>query len=181
MREVINNSARTASSDVLEGKLSIVYVRLQNLRWLPGTGNDKVMKEFKHWKMVIRIGLDCFTLEFVENSLVSWEGLLTVGDYNPDCYESKEYPLADLNVSTEVLWSWIKEQFEEWRAYNVAGRNCHSFVRHFLGFLRSNGHVANQTDEMWEIVDAHPFWTNTHTGFVSMLHSIGTAFRSTSS
>ncbi|KAG0200102.1 hypothetical protein BGX33_011227 [Mortierella sp. NVP41] len=152
MKAKIDKLAKSASDDIQQGKLSIVYTRLQDLRpYLPGTGNNKFLKDFKHWKLVIRLGFDSFILEFVENSLVGHEGLITVEAYNPGAHDSKEYPLADLRMSKKNLFGWIALKFERWAVYNLVGRNCHHFVRKFLKFVQEGGFVSNETNEFRKI------------------------------
>ncbi|KAF9083572.1 hypothetical protein BGX23_011307 [Mortierella sp. AD031] len=104
-------------------------------------------------RLVIRLGPHCFTLEFQENSIVSREGLISLQAYKPDAQETQEYPLADLNITTQVLFGWIVNKFDDWVEYNVCARNCHHFLRDFLKFVRSKGCVSNETDEFKEIVD----------------------------
>ncbi|KAF9090610.1 hypothetical protein BGX29_011369 [Mortierella sp. GBA35] len=181
MKERINESASTASDEILEGTLSIVYERIQDLRWLPGTGNDDTLKDLKHWKLVIRLGIDCFTLEFLENSIVSTEGLVTVGDYRPGCYDSNEYPLADLRMSTATLFKWITYQFKIWSFYNVATRNCHHFVQEFLRFAVAEDFVFNVTPMMREISDGYLDMTAPRTKFLAWCDFFKSPLKSTSS
>ncbi|KAF9090323.1 hypothetical protein BGX29_011538 [Mortierella sp. GBA35] len=61
----------TSTGDTLEGKIYIMYERLNDLqRLLPGKDDGERFRKIKHWRLVIQIGFDCFTLEFLENSIV---------------------------------------------------------------------------------------------------------------
>ncbi|KAG0200101.1 hypothetical protein BGX33_011226 [Mortierella sp. NVP41] len=139
----------TSTGDTLEGKIYIMYERLNDLqRLLPGKDDGERFRKIKHWRLVIQIGFDCFTLEFLENSIVSQQGVVMVGPYNQESSQRTLYPIGDLRISTEVLFNWTQEQFNEWTVYNLFQKNCQHFVHHFLAFVEKEGYLTNRTDHL---------------------------------
>ncbi|KAF9543181.1 hypothetical protein EC957_001243 [Mortierella hygrophila] len=123
-----------STAEKMDGKVSIVYERLGDLQWLPGKGDRELLRRIKHWRLTIQLGFDAFTLKFLENSIVSHQGILIVGTY--DQVESRNataYLVGDLKgLSTEVLYKWIQEQSKIWKVYNMLTNNCQPFVHVFL-------------------------------------------------
>ncbi|KAF9543178.1 hypothetical protein EC957_001240 [Mortierella hygrophila] len=134
MAKRIQDMVDNSTAEKMDGKVSIVYERLGDLQWLPGKGDGEFLRRIKHWRLVIQLGFDAFTLEFLENSIVSHQGVLIVGTY--DQVESRNataYLVGDLKgLSTEVLYKWIQEESEIWKDYNLRKKNCQHFVQKFL-------------------------------------------------
>ncbi|KAF9901147.1 hypothetical protein EC991_006462 [Linnemannia zychae] len=109
----------SSSTDIIQGKLYIIYERLSDFRWLPGNGDGESGSAFKHWKLLIVIGFDSFTLEFMENSLISRQGLVMVSPFDLSTSRATAYYLADITIDTETLYKRIQAFFGGWTVYNT--------------------------------------------------------------
>ncbi|KAK3815539.1 MAG: hypothetical protein J3R72DRAFT_461613 [Linnemannia gamsii] len=161
MDELIEELISTSTDDPVEGKIYIMYERLGDFQWLPGKGDGKFLRRIKHWRLVIQLGFDCITLEFLENSLVSRQGVVLVGAYDPSKIhrgvrgdlgpdgqqQPTLYHIGDLaGLSSEVLFKWIQEQFRLKTEYNVLQDNCQDFVYDFLAHFEKEGYLVNRTN-----------------------------------
>ncbi|KAF9147541.1 hypothetical protein BG015_010790 [Linnemannia schmuckeri] len=149
MKQMIHDMVEMSTTDQVEGKVYIVYERVGDLQWLPGKGDGESFRQIKHWRLVVQLGFDCFTLEFLENSLVSQQGIVMVGAFDAGDFHQKgttRYPLGDLSeMSSYVMFKWIQDEFSKWTTYNLRKRNCQHFVRHFLAFVEESGYLINPT------------------------------------
>ncbi|KAF9145828.1 hypothetical protein BGX30_006600 [Mortierella sp. GBA39] len=149
MAKRIQDMVDDSTDDKMDGKVSIVYERLGDLQWLPGKGDGEFLRRIKHWRLIIQLGFDAFTLEFLENSIVSHQGVLIVGTY--DQVESRNataYPVGNLKgLSTEELYKWIQEQSGIWKEYNLLKNNCQHFVHAFLAHFENLGYLT-RTDHL---------------------------------
>lgn len=139
-----------SSDDRMDGKVYVVYERIGALQWLlPGESAGEDMRWCKHWRLVIQLGFDWFTLEFVENSLLSLQGVVMAGSFDPEAAsDAILYHVGDLKeMSTMVLYRWIKDEFRSKVPYNVLVNNCQHFVLRFLsefegaGYFTKTGHL----------------------------------------
>ncbi|KAF9901144.1 hypothetical protein EC991_006459 [Linnemannia zychae] len=127
----------TATDDIVTGRVYVIYETLAGFKWLFGDRDGESYREIKHWKLVIEIGFDSFILEFLENSLISKEGLIKVRKYNPTTDLQTKYYLGNITVSTLELYIHILELFFSWRDYDVAFCNCQHFVQRFLNHYQN--------------------------------------------
>ncbi|KAK3831998.1 MAG: hypothetical protein J3R72DRAFT_425264 [Linnemannia gamsii] len=74
----------TATHDKVDVRTSLIYTPTEDLEWLFSNSNDESFRVFKHWTLLIEYGLvtDTITVEFMENSLDSKEGLVKVTPYD---------------------------------------------------------------------------------------------------
>lgn len=150
MAKCIQDMVDDSTDNKMDGKVSVVYEHLDDLKWLPVKGNGEFLRRIKHWRLIIQLGSNAFTLEFIENSIVSSQGVLLVGPYSQGASNNATpYPVGYLQgLSTEVLSKWIQEQSEIWKEYNTLTNNCQHFVHEFLahfeeaGYLARTGHLA---------------------------------------
>ncbi|KAF9546432.1 hypothetical protein EC957_009781 [Mortierella hygrophila] len=162
MDEVIKELISTSTDNPVDGKIYIMYERLGDFQWLPGKGDGKFLRRFKHWCLVIQLGFDCITLEFFENSQISRQGVVMVGAFDPSRIDTRVrggdlgpddqqqpamafYHIGDLaGLSSEVLFRWIQEQFRSRTEYNVLQNNCQHFVYDFLAHFEKE-YIVNRT------------------------------------
>ncbi|KAG0064820.1 hypothetical protein BGZ89_008819 [Linnemannia elongata] len=128
----------------MDGKVSVVYEHLDDLKWLPVKGNGEFLRRIKHWRLIIQLGSNAFTLEFIENGIVSSQGVLLVGPYSQGASNNATPYLVGYlqGLSTEVLSKWIQEQSEIWKEYNTLTNNCQHFVHEFLAHFEEAGYLA---------------------------------------
>ncbi|KAG0372887.1 hypothetical protein BGX24_012452 [Mortierella sp. AD032] len=118
-----------ATDDVIQGRLYAMYERLYDLRWLPGNSYGEFARGAKHWKLVFEIGYDSFTVEFLEDSLISRYGMVKVAPYSPHTEPATKYLLGTITTSTLWLYSDILELFSAWKEYSLVSHNCQHFVK----------------------------------------------------
>ncbi|KAG0063019.1 hypothetical protein BGZ90_002858 [Linnemannia elongata] len=134
----------------MDGKVSIIYEYLDDLKWLPVKGNGEFLRRIKHWRLIIQLGSNVLTLEFIENSISSSQGVLLVGPYGQGASNNATPYLVGYlkGLSTEMLSKWIQEHSEIWKEYNTLTNNCQHFVHEFpvyfeeAGYLARTGHLA---------------------------------------
>lgn len=186
MEKAIQGMVDNASKDEMDGKVFIVYKSVGDFDWLFGSGDGESWREFKHWRLVIQLGFDCFTLEYLENSIVSHEGVVVVGAFDLQAPNSLTlYHLGDLKaLSTEVLYNWIKEESRSRKPYNVIVNNCHQFVHRFLadfvrpGYLTRTNHMEVST--VWRgVLQLGPTYRQLLT-FGEAIGTVNLIFKSTS-
>ncbi|KAK3810387.1 MAG: hypothetical protein J3Q66DRAFT_373407 [Benniella sp.] len=166
MNELIEELISTSTNDPVGGKIYIMYERLGDLQWLPGKGDGKFLRSIKHWRLVIQLGFDCITLEFLENSLISHQGVVLVGAFDPSKIDTRGrggdlgsdgqqqsaitlYHIGDLaELSSEVLFKWIQKQFLSRTEYNILKNNCQHFVYDFLAHFEKEGYLVNRTSHL---------------------------------
>ncbi|KAF9131034.1 hypothetical protein BGW39_002345 [Mortierella sp. 14UC] len=151
MKNSIEALVESSSADVVQGKFYIIYERLSDFKWLPGNGDGESGRAFKHWKLLIRIGFDSFTVEFLENSLISRQGLVIVSPFDSSTNPATTYYLADISIDTETLYKRILAFFNAWTVYSIKCGNCQHFVQHFLLHYQSEGHLTNQTAHFYKV------------------------------
>ncbi|KAF9903162.1 hypothetical protein EC991_004108 [Linnemannia zychae] len=159
IKELVSNS----TDDPVSGKVYIMYERLGDFQWLPGKGDGKFLRSIKHWRLVIQLGFDCITLEFLENSLISHQGVVLVSAFDPSRIDTRSredlgsegqqqsevslYHIGDLTgLSSEVLFKWIQNEFQSWKEYNVIKNNCQHFVHAFLAYFDEKGYLVNRSN-----------------------------------
>ncbi|KAF9145831.1 hypothetical protein BGX30_006603 [Mortierella sp. GBA39] len=143
MAKRIQDMVDDSTDDKMDGKVSIVYERLGDLQWLPGKGDGEFLRRIKHWRLIIQLGFDAFTLEFLENSIVSYQGVLLVSPYDQGASNNATpYTVGYLKgLSTEELYKWIKDQSKIWKEYNLLTNNCQHFVHAFLAHFEDQGYL----------------------------------------
>ncbi|KAG0273819.1 hypothetical protein BGZ95_010363 [Linnemannia exigua] len=122
----------SSTKDTAEAQFSVIYGRLREFKMLPGRGDTKSNRGFKHWKVLIEIGFDKFTVEFLENSLISQQGVVKILPYDPQTEEETSYALGSMTISTHRLYREILEMYFSWKDYSLTDRNCQHFVKNFL-------------------------------------------------
>ncbi|KAG0273820.1 hypothetical protein BGZ95_010364 [Linnemannia exigua] len=124
----------SATHDKIPMRISVIYTPIKDLRWLfPNSGSES-LSGFKHWTLLIEYGFDADTktVEFMENSLVSSEGLVNVAPYDRIKSTDQIYHLGNLRISTNTLYREILNMYFDWKAYSLTHRNCQHFVKDFL-------------------------------------------------
>ncbi|KAG0055713.1 hypothetical protein BGZ90_005692, partial [Linnemannia elongata] len=144
MAKRIQDLVDDATDDRMNGKVSVVYERLGDFQWLPGKGDGEFLRWIKHWRLIIQLGFDTFTLEFLENSIVSHQRVLLVSPYDQGASNNATpYLMGYLKgLSTEVLCKWVQEQSEIWKEYNTLTNNCQHFVHEFLARFEEAGYFT---------------------------------------
>jgi hypothetical protein len=153
IKQRIEDMIDMSTDDPVEGKVYIVYERLGDLKWLPGKGDGESWRGIKHWRLVIQLGFDWFTLEFLENSLISRQGIVIVNAFDPANIHrpgAKVYALGKLTMSSEEMFSWIQKKFHEWTYYNLRKRNCQHFVRTFFQFVQGK-YLSQETQHFRDL------------------------------
>lgn len=153
MGKTIQDMMDNATSDKTNGKVHIMYENVADLQWI-SQGDDDSMRGIKHWRLVIQLGFDYFTLEYLQDSVFTFQGLVVVGRFNPKATNNPRlYHVADLKeLDSKELFIWIQEEFSSKDQYNVITNNCHDFVHGFLahfensGRLSRTGHLAASTN-----------------------------------
>ncbi|KAG0292466.1 hypothetical protein BGZ96_004096 [Linnemannia gamsii] len=152
--EELLETARMQTERDARGSISIIYECIDDIKWFPGYRDDDSSPKSKHWKLVIRLGFDCFCLEFVESNQVRHEGLVMVSRYNPDNERRTIYPLGDIFINTEAFYSEIQKMISTYTAYSIITRNCQHFVRDFLGQFEAC--FRDRTPRLASILDETP-------------------------
>ncbi|KAK3831999.1 MAG: hypothetical protein J3R72DRAFT_238538 [Linnemannia gamsii] len=144
---------KSSSTDVVKGKLYVIYERLSNFKWLPGNGDGKAGRAFKHWRLLIEIGFDSFTLEFLENSLISRQGVVILSPFSRSTDSATTYFLCNISIDTNTLYKHIETLFILWTAYSITNNNCQHFVQSFLFRYHMENCLSNRTPHFWRIYD----------------------------
>ncbi|KAF9543182.1 hypothetical protein EC957_001244 [Mortierella hygrophila] len=143
MRKAIQNMMNNASNDKMNGKVYIVYEIIPDLRWI-SIGEGESGRGLKHWRLVIQLGFDWLTLEYVQDSVFTFHGLVVVGPFDPEATSAaKLYHVGDLKgLNTEELFKWIQDEFYSKEEYNVFTNNCQHFVHNFVAEFEDSGRLS---------------------------------------
>ncbi|KAG0063018.1 hypothetical protein BGZ90_002857, partial [Linnemannia elongata] len=152
MERTIRDMMDSASNEEMTGKVYVVFESIADLQWISaGDGDSK--RWMKHWRLVIQLGFDWFTLEYFQDSVFSLQGLVVVGPFDPEATNAPtKYHVGDLKVNMEELSRWIQQEFDSKEEYNVITNNCQDFVHNFLaefedsGRLLRSGYLARPTN-----------------------------------
>ncbi|KAG0372886.1 hypothetical protein BGX24_012451 [Mortierella sp. AD032] len=150
----IGELIESSTKDTVEAQFSVIYERLSDFKWFPGKGDGKANRSFKHWKILIEIGFDSFTVEFLENSLISQQGVVKIMPYHSQANKATSYPLGSMIVSTHRLYWEILEMYFSWKDYSLTHHNCQHFVKNFLDRFWSE--MSSKSDHAEKI-----YYTNT--------------------
>lgn len=143
MGKTIQDLVDNATSEKTNGKVHIAYENIADLRWI-SQGDDDSLRGIKHWRLVIQLGFDAFTLEYLQDSVFTFQGLVMVGPFNPDATNNPRlYHVGDLReLDSKELFGWIQKEFSSKEQYNVITNNCHDFVHSFLAKFEESGHLS---------------------------------------
>ncbi|KAG0273818.1 hypothetical protein BGZ95_010362 [Linnemannia exigua] len=181
MEKSIMSLIGRATNDVIQGKIYVMYVRLADLSWLPGKSYGEMFRGAKHWKLVFEIGFDKFTVEFLEDSLISRQGMVRVEPYNPETDPATKYLLGAITISSFWLYSDILELFSAWKQYSLVGRNCQHFVKDLVHRYDKAGFMSDHTDHFRELnSEAHGLLNGVRT-FASWCRGFGSTPSSSAS
>ncbi|GJJ68049.1 hypothetical protein EMPS_00395 [Entomortierella parvispora] len=137
----------------IEGELYIIYERLADFKWLPGRGDGQKLRDFKHWKLLIVLGEERITVEFLENHFLSQQGQLLVERF-PQHYAGKVFLLGKLTLCPRELYEWFLHSLYEYTKYDILRRNCQGFVVEFLIDLHTSLH--SRTPHLETLLDGVP-------------------------
>ncbi|KAF9901146.1 hypothetical protein EC991_006461 [Linnemannia zychae] len=122
----------SSTKNTLEVKFFVIYEQLKDLKLLPGKGNGKVNRDFKHWKILMEIGFDNLTVEFLENKSNNGQGVVKIEKYTSQSGNDLREKLGSIIISTHRLYWEILAMHFSWNEYSVVDRNCQHFVKGFL-------------------------------------------------
>jgi hypothetical protein len=144
MDKTIQGMLDHASNHKMDGKVHVMYENVRNVQSLFGDGDGESWRHIKHWRLVIQLGFDCFTLEYFQGTVFTLQGIVVVGPFDLEA-EHREtlYHVGDLKgLSTVQLYTWIQDEFHSKESYNVAWNNCQHFVHNFLTEFEDTGHLT---------------------------------------
>ncbi|KAF9903163.1 hypothetical protein EC991_004109 [Linnemannia zychae] len=119
---------------ICKGTLYLTYERLKALRYVLNwinKGDNHRLRSCKHWRLVLKLGLDYIELDFNENSERRGEGVLTARKFI-ETEEVKLDELGEMEVDTKTVFTDLMAMFLEMSWYSVKSRNCQHFVILFV-------------------------------------------------
>lgn len=162
----------------IHGELYIIYERLADFKWFPGKGDGAALRDFKHWKLLIVLGEERITVEFLEHrGLFSRQGHLLVKRV-PQHYAGKLYLLGKLTLCPRELYEDLLHSLYEWTDYDVRRTNCQRFVIDFLINLHASLH--SYTPHLRKLLYEAPAYTRVPVKrrFASLFDTLGSRSRS---
>ncbi|KAK3815540.1 MAG: hypothetical protein J3R72DRAFT_461617 [Linnemannia gamsii] len=170
-RERFQDLIDSSTKNKCKGQLFITYERLEALKgalnWL-SDGNNRHLRSYKHWRLVLIIGFDELELDFNENSEQSGEGVLTAHK----CINTKKfkrYEMGEMMIDTETFFTELMDMFLTMSWYNVTNRNCQHFVIMFV--QKFNAYMISKTEHYEGIHRKNPNRVTAASNFGSMFRS----------